>query len=108
MSKERDKYLTEAMGLCYHDIKLKSDYPRDTLISYCSICGEEYVGNIDFSTWEGFGKLWEWAKEQKWWDEFRRSLAIGFDQIIYFVADLEPHIHPDRFADAVYNFLRRR
>lgn len=52
--------------------------------------------NIDFSTWEGFGKLWEWAKKQEWWHkEFLYKQYMG---------DLKL-IHPDRFADAVYTFL---
>ena len=56
----------------------------------------------NFSTWEGFGKLWEWAQKQKWWDDFWWSpngIGDGTQEDIYFV-------HPDRFADAVYEYLQ--
>lgn len=51
-------------------------------------------------TWDDFGVAWEWAIKQEWFDVFCGS---------------KPHkawtypiglINPDRFADAVYEFLK--
>ena len=61
----------------------------------------------DFSTWQGFGKLWEWAIKQEWWQSFGDTVVyadhVDFDVTI---CNLEHFIHPDRFADAVYAFLK--
>lgn len=58
---------------------------------------------IDFSTWFGFGELWEWSKEQDWCKEFRQiylNKAASEGVIVAFL------INPDRFANAVYEFLK--
>jgi hypothetical protein len=59
---------------------------------------------IDFSTWTNFGKLWEWAQGQEWWSWFVHEYI--FDSMEGF-QDLSL-IHPDRFADALYQFLKER
>lgn len=86
MNTERDKFLTEAMGLLerWHD----GDFIR--------------TGNsINFSTWQGFGELWEWSKKQEWWYEFWK-IDFGISII---KCEL---INPNNFANAVYNFLKER
>jgi hypothetical protein len=53
---------------------------------------------MDFTTWEGFGKLWNFAKEQEDWKAFmidvRDNHSAG--SFLFFMQ----LIHPDRFADA--------
>ena len=80
MNPDRDQRLTEAMGKRWNEN------------SPCK--------NLDFSTWTGFGLLWEWAKEQEWWNSFRHDLWYSPTGI-----RLEDLIDPDRLADAVDRFL---
>jgi len=105
----RNKFLTEAMGereahmLCH---------PVDILSCVCDWGTKSCaVKHYDFSTWEGFGKLWEWAQGQDGWIvEF-----IGKYGYYDYVYAEEPQItlqlntdiiNPDRFADAVYEYLK--
>ena len=96
----RDNRLTEAMGDHWYDGK-KVYRPSD---------GKEFTGpherNRDFSTWQDFGYLWEWACEQVWWPPFIDSFywieaSSGMEAILH-------HIHPDRFANAVDEYLQGR
>ena len=93
MNTERDKFLTEAMGECFEVYgRNKNGEPRR-----CNYCDNPLA--TDFSTWEGFGKLWTWAQKQGWWIKIMlRFQNEGFYH----------YIHPDRFADAVYAFLKER
>ena len=67
----RDKFLTETMGKCNHKWTINIP-PNDWLGTcyQCRRCGKlsvrQQLGTIDFSTWQGFGKLWEWARQQTW------------------------------------------
>ncbi|HDZ62293.1 MAG TPA: hypothetical protein ENH40_04015, partial [Nitrospirae bacterium] len=60
----RDKFLTEAMELCWHDLAKVGKYQMA-----CFKCGKakQFALNPDFSTWQGFGQLWEWTIKQEWW-----------------------------------------
>ena len=110
----RDKYLTEAMGECWHIFKL-IPYVGHQCINFapikCEKCGVKTISEnendkfIDFSTWEGFGKLWEWAQQQEWWKEFSYQ-----DSVRYKMAKYDPYniINPDRFSDALYTYLKER
>jgi hypothetical protein len=103
MAIERDKFLAEAMGECWHEDISDENFN-------CMKCGGMWTpefGSFFFSTWEGFGKLWSWAKEQKWWDKFEDLIFYGKADPCggWFDTSL---IHPDRFADAVYQFLKER
>ena len=89
----RDKFLTEAIGECWHS----DDPDMHTFTTRCRICGEAGE-TTNFSTWQGFGKLWEWAQNQGWWEDFW-IYSNDDNGIIDF-------IHPDRFADALYEFLK--
>ena len=55
----------------------------------------------NFHTWEGFGKLFSWSKEQGWWIDFilHHPHIVG---VHAFCKILEPK----RFAYAIYNFLK--
>lgn len=103
MNKERDKFLTESMGECWHEWKRSCG----CCPGYCKKCSadESLVENNDFSEWEDFGKLFLWAKQQDWWD----TLFWQRDsKEILHTYDVENLIHPDHFADAVYAFLKGR
>jgi hypothetical protein len=96
MNTDRDKFLTEAFGECWHEVNRAS---------VCNKCGKEEFWrtdrtNHDLSTWEGFGWLWEHCTTSynPWWDDF----AEDWDEVPMIL------IHPDRFADAVFKFLKER
>lgn len=100
MNTERDKFLTEQMGECWHEFSHEKKAPCGTY-KVC-VCGREnYIfpcDNTYFSTWDGFGKLWEWAQKQPFWMKMIGKFhAEGFYHFI----------NPGRFADAVYEFLKR-
>ncbi len=99
---ERDKFLTEAMGGCVFS-------PKDEDYMLCGKCGCDIMSGIHdnyFSTWRMFGSLWEWAQEQEWWGYFVARMmtkeTCTLDSI------LNKFIDPDRFANAVYEFLKDR
>lgn len=96
---ERDKFLTEVMDECWHD---KINGISETIwMNNWSCCGLSkcyaHYPN-DFSTAEGFFKLWNWAIKQDWWPLFNGSNCEINLSII----------HPDRFADVIYKFLKDR
>ena len=122
MSEERDKYLTEAFSECYSHILIEVD----NVIS-CYKCGLEFgYGTLDdsiyewysdtppydFSTWEHFGVLFRWCQRQDWWhSEF--TMWLEYEEIDghkhcagSFIQ--ESMVDPNRFADAVYDFLKER
>lgn len=95
MNIERDKFLVQKLGWIF-------PYPNDcpeymwhpergkhSLITYWS-----------FSEWSIFGELWEWAQKQEWWVLFKRwkfGDSMEWDEQL---------INPNRFADAVYAYLK--
>jgi len=109
MNEERDKFLTKAIGECWHE---PEDGYYDYSCVHCGIYGRTpksvIIKRIDFSTWEVFGKLWEWAIKQEWWTDF---CTMSLNEGEYFGGYRLPIvmqrlINPDRFADAVYKFLK--
>ena len=96
MNTERDKFLTEAIGeKPYRRFFVSTDRQGGSGDGYYAKDG---VKN-DISTWEGFGKLWEWAGKQGFWLKMmQRYQQEGFYH----------YIHPDRLADDVYEFLKQR
>jgi len=92
--KDRDKFLTEwQMGWEWSEEDgwwcVPNDYPSHDI--------------PNFSTWSGFGKLWEWAKGQSFWGEFKYYLRN--DTNIKWIS-MEDCINPDNFANALYEFLK--
>jgi len=72
MNTERDKFLTEAMGWPWHEV-----VSIDNFKVTCSCGMSGYMNpcdNLNFSTWDGFGKLWTWAQKQEWFDLFQCCL----------------------------------
>lgn len=110
MNTERDKFLTEAIGECWH----KMHYADGGW--HCFTCKTEgcednpyqvYHQNINFSTPDGFFKLWNWSQKQEWWDIFimrnRGCWDDGEDNSPTINSYL---INPDHFADTVNVFLK--
>lgn len=112
---ERDIFLTESV--CGERVKKPEHWSCGTEYALqgvngliCPLCSQIY-----FSDWEGFGKLWEWAQEQEWFQDLMESM---WDEVVYGTyrtvelivgASVHPiHVHPDRFANAVYEFLKGR
>lgn len=91
MNTERDKFLTEAMGECWHDC-------YNYLCIHCEKMFPD--SNNNFSTWEGFGKLWKWSKKQEW---FWRGVMRRIDHQVR-----EEFVNPDTFADVIYNYLKEQ
>lgn len=111
MNTERDRFLTEAMGQCWHDWSERFDGHTSYLNclkchAYNSNTIERFRPSMDFSTWSGFGILWEWGINQNWFGTFSKFHTIGSDKDN--TAILQIYINPDKFADAVYNFLKER
>ncbi len=105
MNQERDKFLTEKVlgGKHYNSIGEKHFY---WIPDSFGMMTNDPVIIPDFSTPEGFFKLWNAAKEKDWWlsDAFFASL----DSMLLKKrkVDMNLFIHPDRFADAIYKFLK--
>lgn len=105
-----DKYLTAAMGECQFRVG------GDGFSHICSDCGLDVLShfNYSFSTWQGFGLLWEWAQEQEWWSDelFFRHTGEGHITdsgcCVMAIARIPYIVEPGRFANAVYEFLKGR
>ena len=113
MNTERDRFLTEAMGECWH-IAEREVIPEngDTPYNLCrcgrKMCLGDFLYNPNFSNWIGFGKLWDWSQKQEWWGYFvhkqycKKGKQLTVDEL------LQNLINPDRFADAVYAYLKEK
>ena len=119
MSMERDKYLTEAMGYCYHEALYIQPYHDCTQIARCR-CGSysevisgfspefKFYQMFDFSTWETFGHLLKWIKTHDRFEEFKTIAYVnmwcpcGECGTEYLNWEL---IDPESFANKVYDFL---
>lgn len=105
MNTERDRFITEYFSECWHE---SSDN------RYCDKCYAGLSYNKKFSTWEGFGWLWEKCKEKDWWFNFvkwveRQNLYEGPDGRHYINAFWYLNLpDPDRFADAVEQYLKEK
>lgn len=132
MHTKRDRFLTEATGECWHKFGPAEDFNDDSgeYGFTCVKCGGQYLarketvdgyrfftydepptGGFNFSTWKGFGKLWEWVQQQEWWKAFVAKEGVYSPEMSYckgehfwFESSL---INPDKFAETVYNFLKR-
>jgi hypothetical protein len=107
MANRRDKFLTKAMGKIWHEINYIGCSCGEELDSrkYTHEIADFYKmhSNTNLSTWAGFGELWEWAQKQEWFSLFLDTFFFidstnGLNALVH-------HIHPNRFADAIYDFL---
>lgn len=102
MNSERDKFLTEKMGECWHEGYFDSD--ENIWVGEC-----EQNWNNNFSKWEGFGKLINWCRKQEFWSEDVLLWKIYVDEEDQncggFFID-ERLVDPNIFADFIYNLLK--
>ncbi|MEE9354242.1 MAG: hypothetical protein V3U75_01495 [Methylococcaceae bacterium] len=94
--KKTEEILTEAIGECWHDIKLQNGEKK------CTKCGLGGWDMTNFLAWEGFGKLWEWAIKQEWWTEFEGSQGLPRHWVP------KQLINPEKFARAIADFLQKK
>jgi hypothetical protein len=109
---ELNKQLTEAMGECWHNWKMIDGIEMAPFRGRkCQKCGLQLVNppnNLDFLTWEGFGKLREyydtWTKGRK--DEFWNHILYAniIDCPISKSKLIIKVIHKDNFASYVKHF----
>lgn len=98
---ERNQIIHEAKGLCWHDFSDKrvvNGYPEQL----CSKCGQSWDWNcgtdtLDYSKWEHYGPMLEWAIEQEWFDTF---LNAGHG--LYEEGDMSVGIQPTRDMSVFY------
>lgn len=106
ISEEDSKFLAKQMGLCWHEWEFISSYAlcADESDYKCKICGKfkSTDNRPDFTTWEGFGKVWEWARDKDWWIEFVYQ-AKG-DSVI----DLLDNLIGPALIPELVKFLRER
>jgi hypothetical protein len=102
MNTERDRFLTEAMGQCWHDFDPDKPLMTYSLLAYvCAKCKSFILGNNDFSVGEDMAKLLKWAANR---DDLKDLLAnTPADRLAgYGATDQER----EEFADAVYRRLK--
>ena len=104
MNEERDRFLTEAMGWCWHD------YDPDTYVNtysleahVCNKCKGFILGNNDFSQEEDFSKLLDWARKQ----EDLREFLGPFNEQNFTDVEKGPSSR-EYFANQLYLLLRGR
>ncbi len=97
VDEDRNKILVEAMD---------EDYIEREGKEITEIVATLY--EQDFSTWDGFGHLLEWCKDQAWWETFIGEYGV----VLCKDEDAEPDhylpvdlLEPEKFADAVVEFL---
>lgn len=118
MNTERDKFLTEAVGECWHEDIINEYEVSCTCCRKYAFGGGDFVkeyltnktrlefacNNNNFSTWTGFGKLWEWTMT---WSSYKINEfydTVVTDTWAGFTLNL---VNPNRFANAVYEYLKR-
>jgi hypothetical protein len=93
---ERNKFLTEAMGYESYLGLERYVHPDKPYFEFA-----EPKKGINFSCWQKFGMLFEWAQKQEWWVDFYYVYSKNADP-----SEILRHINPDIFADALYMYLK--
>ena len=99
-------------GECWHELRSIIPFnPEKPYFYKCKKCklltnDIEKDINPDFTTWTGFGWLWERAQEQDWWRRFYFEMLHEFDPIFLVKRLSEETIHPARFRDAIKEYLK--
>lgn len=103
MNEERDRFLTELMGQCWHDYDIDKPINTYSLEAYiCKKCKGFILGNNDFSQEEDFMRLFNWAKKQK----ALEKLIDSFDEKDFHDRE-KGEFYREKFADTVYAFFKR-
>lgn len=107
-----NKFLTFKMGNCWHHSSNEvHSYFGITHICFCGKTWDEEddIPNFDLLTWDGFGKLLVWAKDQDWWYQYERDNLImecepdwgdgeySFPQYL---------VNPEEFAVSLFRFIK--
>ena len=101
----RDRVLTEKVVRgCWHEWPEKPSSPWQFGSDLCKKCGglRGAVTHINFSTWNGFGELWEQLRQRKCWGDFWSWLNQKYSW------DEWESKTPSQRADAVFEFLQER
>lgn len=103
-----DKTLTKAIGRCYHEwIHADGWLSKGDQCTLCTQYRDEVISErVDFSTWEGFGILLEWAKKQSWWYTFIGISQDGLAHDDWEALAIEL-VNPSAFAIAIYEELHK-
>lgn len=104
MNEERDRFLTELMGQCWHDYDVDKPINTYSLEAFiCKKCKGFILGNNDFSQEEDFAKLYKWSREQ----EKLKTILDSFNE-----NDLYDRVkgtfYRERFADSIYDFFKQK
>ncbi|MCX8111367.1 MAG: hypothetical protein N3D15_08990 [Syntrophorhabdaceae bacterium] len=104
MKEGRDRFITESMGQCWHDYDIDKPINTYSLEAYiCKKCKGFILGNNDFTIEEDFQRLWQWAKGQKDMED----LIARFNEASFKDKE-EGTTYRNKFADAVYDYLKAR
>ncbi len=101
----RDRVLTEKVVRgCWHEWPEKPSSPGQLGSDLCKKCGglRGAVTHINFSTWKGFGELWEQLRQRKYWGDFWNWLNQKYSW-----NEWESKT-PSQRADVVFEFLHER
>ena len=101
----RDRILTEKIIRgCWHEWPEKPSSPWQFGSDLCKKCGglRGSVYYIDFSTWKGFGELWEQLRKRKYWQEFWKWLTRKYSWEEWELKN------PSQRADVVFKFLQEK
>lgn len=108
MNTERNKLLTKhVLGECWHEVV--NITPTEVTCS----CGKAAVmnpcKNRTFDNWQDFGDLWEAAQKKEWFDLFYDDALCEYEDgdMYAFHIFIPSYINPDRFSNAVYEFLKK-
>jgi hypothetical protein len=97
---ERDKFLAESMGMCWHEIVTINDGRHNFYI--CRKCGTSPIFKIDSFITPNFSEI-------AWFDSLYNWVTIDKRFGPMFMGEYNPMnkgpISPDQFANLVYMFL---
>jgi hypothetical protein len=101
----RDRILTEkVIRGCWHEWPEKPTSLFQSGSDLCKKCGgfKGMVGYIDFSSWKGFGELWEQLRQRKYWGAFWQWLTQRYSW-----EEWESK-NPSQRADVVLEFWKEK
>ncbi len=104
VNEERDRFLTDAIGGCWHEDDGGEPVTMFALKGHiCSKCGLFYTTKNDFSTLEDFLKLYEWARGDPSLADF-----VAQSRTRDLVNEKRGPGARKRFADGLYRILTAR
>ncbi len=102
MDDERNRFLTELMGQCWHDYDIDKPINTYSLEAFiCKKCKGFILGNNDFSQEEDFMRLYNWAKDQEKLKKITEEYNEGD-----FHGPERGRLYRERFANSIYDFFK--